>query len=132
MIVPFTLLLMGWGMLRTMRLRSLALLCLTAIALPLPARPPSAGSPAGNDAPPAAATMRQRDHERVREAVARGEMVPLETILADALKRHPGRLLEVELEGGEYEVEILGADGVVRELEYDARSGELLEIEVED
>ena len=78
------------------------------------------------------ATMSPRDHERVREAVARGEMVPLEHALDDAQRRHAGQVLEVELEGDEYEIEILGDDGVIRELEYDARTGELLEVEVED
>ena len=78
------------------------------------------------------ATMSPRDHERVRAAVARGEMVPLEDVLADAQRRAPGQVLEVELEGDEYEVEILGDDGVIRELEYDARTGELLEVEVEE
>ena len=73
-----------------------------------------------------------RDHERVRAAVARGEMVPLARVLADAQGRHPGKVLEVELEDGEYEVEIIGDDGVIRELEYDARTGALLEVEVED
>ena len=34
--------------------------------------------------------------------------------LADAQRRHPGTVLEVELEEGEYEVEILGEDGVIR------------------
>ena len=78
------------------------------------------------------ATLSGRDHERVRAAVARGEMVPLAPILADAQRRHPGKILEVELEGDEYEVEILATDGVIWELEYDARSGELLEIEIEE
>ena len=74
-----------------------------------------------------------RDHERARIAQSRGEFVPLEEILADAEKRQPGRVIEVELEGDdEYEIEILRADGVVVELEYDARSGELLELEVEE
>lgn len=74
-----------------------------------------------------------RDHERARAAQSRGEFVPLEVILADAEKRQPGRVLEVELEGDdEYEIEILRADGVVVELEYDARTGKLIELEVED
>ena len=80
----------------------------------------------------ATAQLSARDHERVRAAVARGEMVPLADVLADAQRRHPGTVLEVELEGDEYEVEILGEDGVILELEYDAATGELLEIEVEN
>lgn len=72
------------------------------------------------------------DHTRVREAVERGEMVSLADLIADAQRRHPGRILEVELEGSEYEIEILTDEGVVMELEYDSATGELLEIEVEN
>ena len=79
-------------------------------------------------APPA------RDHERARAASARGDFVPLETLLADAERREPGgRVLDVELEADdEYEIEILRRDGTVVELEYDARSGRLIELEVDD
>ena len=89
--------------------------------------------PSPSPAPPstAAAALSQRDYERVRAAVERGDMVPLEGVLADAQRRHAGTVLEIELERGEYEVEILGDDGVIRELEYDARTGALLEVEVE-
>lgn len=74
-----------------------------------------------------------RDHERAREAQRRGEFVALSGILADAERREPGRVLDVELEDDdEYEVEILRADGKVVELDYDARSGRFLDAEVED
>jgi uncharacterized membrane protein YkoI len=51
--------------------------------------------------------------------------------------RYPGsRVLEVELEEEHgrysYEMEVLTAQGVVRELELDARTGELLQDELED
>ena len=75
---------------------------------------------------------RQHDHDDARSAVARGERVALATIVTDALRRHPGKLIEAELDGNEYEIEILREDGRVVELEYDARSGELRDIEVED
>ncbi|MDH1688981.1 PepSY domain-containing protein [Stenotrophomonas maltophilia] len=52
--------------------------------------------------------------------------------MRDALKRFPGQLLEVELDDGVYEVEILRSDGVVVELDYDARSGKLLKTELDD
>ena len=87
---------------------------------------------------PAACTVaaehgaRQHDHDDARSAVARGERVALATLVADALRRHPGKLIEAELDGNEYEIEILREDGRVVELEYDARSGELRDIEVED
>ena len=118
MSVPFTQTLGGCGILPPMRARPallVALLCLLPVSVP------------AEDA-----TLSQRDHERVRAAVAAGEMVPLEDVLADAQRRHAGKVLEVELEGDEYEVEILGDDGVIRELEYDVRTGELLEVEVEN
>jgi uncharacterized membrane protein YkoI len=81
----------------------------------------------------AAAGAPPRDHERARAAQRHGDFVPLETILADAEKRQPGRVLDVELEDDhEYEIEILRADGVMVELEYDARTGKLIELEVGD
>ena len=61
-----------------------------------------------------------------------GRYVPLEGVVRDALKRHPGQLLEVELDDGVYEVEILRADGMVVELDYDARNGRLLKTELDD
>ena len=114
---PFIPALAGWGILPPMR-ASLSLLLVAACLMPSPGATEDAG-------------LSSRDHDRVRAAVARGEMVPLETVLADAQRRHAGTILEVELEGNEYEVELLGDDGVIRELEYDARTGELLEVEIE-
>ena len=75
------------------------------------------------------------DHERAREAVRQGEILPLEKILARAREAFDGEMLEVELEEEDhapfdgrlvYEVKMLDADGAVTELYYDARTGELL------
>ena len=73
-----------------------------------------------------------RDHERARDARSSGQYVSLQSILDDAQAREPGRVIEVELEDDEYEIEILRPDGVVVELEYDARTGELLSRDIED
>jgi uncharacterized membrane protein YkoI len=75
-----------------------------------------------------------RDHERARDARSSGQYVSLQTILYDAEVREPGRIIEVELdeEDDEYEIEILRSDGIVVELEYDARTGELLDRDIED
>ena len=78
-----------------------------------------------------AACANAQEGAAARAAVARRERVPLETILADAERRHPGRVIDIELEDGVYEIEILLADGRVAELEYAAKSGRLLESEVE-
>ncbi|MFZ5491510.1 MAG: PepSY domain-containing protein [Pseudomonadota bacterium] len=91
-------------------------------------------APAASDAstvPPLAAAS-QADSERARAGVRSGEFVSLERIVQDAQRRHPGRILEIELEGDEYEVELLTDDGVQVELEYDARTGHLLEVEYDD
>lgn len=75
-----------------------------------------------------------RDHERARAARSMGNYVSLQSILDDAERRESGRVVDVELDDDdhEYEIEILRADGVVVELEYDARTGELLDREIED
>lgn len=66
-----------------------------------------------------------------------GEVLSFQAILREAEARHPGaRLLEAELDDDDgeliYEIELLTRDGVVRELEIDARSGRLLEDEVDN
>ncbi|MCC6592365.1 MAG: peptidase [Xanthomonadales bacterium] len=76
------------------------------------------------------------DHEHAREAVRRGELLSLERILALHPPRPGERLLEVEVEHEagrwEYELELLGADGRVRELEIDGASGALLDEDEDD
>lgn len=69
-----------------------------------------------------------------RDGVRSGEFVRLERLLADAERRYPGRVIEVELDQDDdaYEIEILMRDGRVVELTYDARSGRLLEVEIDD
>lgn len=78
----------------------------------------------------------ESDHEAVRELMQQGDILPLEQILAQAREQRPGRVLETELEreGGRhiYELEILGDNGEVWEMKFDAASGELLKEEQED
>lgn len=70
------------------------------------------------------------DHERARQLRSSGSIVPLEQILKDVKRRHPGRVLATDLEErqGEYryEIEVVGSDGIVWEFYYNARTGELL------
>lgn len=72
---------------------------------------------------------------------APGEILPLSEILAATRRIAPGRVIEVELEsdvgfddGGRetrwvYEVEVLTGDNRIVELEFDALTGNLLEID---
>ena len=72
-------------------------------------------------------------HEAARRLRQAGLIVPLGDILADVTARHPGRVIETELERDDgryvYEIELLGDDGHVYEFEFDAASGERLEFE---
>lgn len=68
--------------------------------------------------------------------VESGELQSLQSLVDDALARHPGRLLEAELEQEDgryiYEIEIVTTDGRVMEFEYDGRTGELLDVDEDD
>ncbi|HEY8492447.1 MAG TPA: PepSY domain-containing protein [Myxococcota bacterium] len=81
-------------------------------------------------APPAPAAD---DAARARAGVQEGRYVPLATILDWIEARWYGRAIEIELEEEDgrpvYEVEWLTPQGKVVELEFDARTGELLERE---
>ncbi|MCR2747268.1 PepSY domain-containing protein [Limnobacter parvus] len=76
------------------------------------------------------------DHQRIRQLQRSGEILSLEQIFdrARAVKR--GRILDAELDDDDgryiYEIELLDANGRVWEMEFDARTGRLLELEQDD
>ncbi|MEX5687640.1 MULTISPECIES: PepSY domain-containing protein [Pseudomonas] len=77
------------------------------------------------------AMARDLDQDEALRLRQQGVILPLEQLLQQALDRYPGaKLLEAELEEKHdvyiYEVELLTTDGVVRELDLDASTGELL------
>lgn len=76
---------------------------------------------------------KKSEHNVVREALQRGEVLPLTKILAIANEQVPGDVIEVELEDEKkaliYEIKILTGTGRVREVKIDARTGKVLEIE---
>lgn len=78
----------------------------------------------------------RRDQDIVWNARKRGEILPLEVILGSVLQRYPGEVLKLELddEDGEliYELEVLTRRGIVLEMDVDARTGRILEIEEDD
>lgn len=71
-----------------------------------------------------------RDHERARQAVQAGQVLPLRTVLERLAREHPGQVLEVELEQDDglwiYEVKVLQAGGQLVKLKLDARTAALL------
>lgn len=70
------------------------------------------------------------DHERARQAVEAGEVLPLRTILDRVERDYPGQVMEVELERekGEwvYEVKLLRKGGALIKLKILARDGAIL------
>ncbi|HCS44860.1 MAG TPA: peptidase [Pseudomonas sp.] len=77
------------------------------------------------------AIARDLDQDEALRLRQQGVILPLEQLLQQALDRYPGaKLLEAELEEKHdvyiYEVELLTTEGVVRELDLDATTGQLL------
>ena len=85
---------------------------------------------------PMIASADKDDHERAKQLREAGDIVALEFILQKAQEKYPGKVLEVEIENEHdtvvYEIEILDKQGVVWELKFDARNGELIKSEKED
>lgn len=73
------------------------------------------------------------DHLKARQLVEAGAILPLEQLIDQAQLEHPGRILEVEFEQENeryvYEIELVDSNGEVWELEYDAKTGDLIEKE---
>jgi uncharacterized membrane protein YkoI len=91
---------------------------LLALALALAATPASAGLD---------------DMTRAREALERGEVLPLAGILAKVEQEIDARVIEVEFEQGEggayvYEFELITQDGRLLEAVADAVTGEILSL----
>ena len=74
-----------------------------------------------------------REHDAIRAALQRGEVLPLARILAIAQEKVPGDVIEVELESKRaalvYEIKVLTQSGRVREVKIDARTGSVLSVE---
>jgi hypothetical protein len=70
------------------------------------------------------------DHERARQAVEAGDVLPLRTIFERVERDYPGQVMEVELdrEKGEwvYEIKLLRKGGILMKLKIHARDGTIL------
>ncbi len=74
--------------------------------------------------------LAENDHDLARELKQAGDILSLEKILEKAQQLHPGHVLEVELERKElryiYEIETVDTKGNVWEMQFDAKTAELL------
>lgn len=76
-------------------------------------------------------------HDHARLALERGEVRPLAEILARVAEIVPGEVIHVEFERQHqrehpvwmYEIKVLAADGRLREVEVDAATGRILNVE---
>lgn len=79
---------------------------------------------------------RDVDQDEALYLVEQGVVKPLQEFLDDALERFPGRFLQAELEWDDgryiYELEIVTKANRVLELEYDAVTGKLLDVDEDD
>lgn len=93
------------------------------------------GLAGGQDAPTHALAPGP-DVELARDLVERGEILPLAKVLALLQARHPGQIVEVELEYSHgklvYEVDMITRDGRLIEVDMDAATGEIVDLEEED
>ena len=83
-----------------------------------------------------AAVVADEDHVMARKLHEAGEIRSLEEISARARSEKPGEILETELERDHgryvYEIEILDPQGQVWELKLDAKTGDLIQAEIDD
>lgn len=82
------------------------------------------------------AAVADQDYVAARKLRESGEILSLENIAERARTAKSGEILETELdrEGGRYvyEIEVLDQAGQVWELKLDAKTGDLIDIEIDD
>lgn len=85
---------------------------------------------------PLSASADDIDQDEALALTEQGVILPLQSLIADALRRFPGRFLEADLERDDgryiYELEIVTQDRRVIELEYDAVTGTLLDVDIDE
>lgn len=74
--------------------------------------------------------------DEVWELKQSGKIMPLEDVIKQVRRDYPGRIIEIELEDEDgryiYELELVDENGVVWELDVDAKTGQVLKYEQDD
>ena len=82
----------------------------------------------------AAAPLRadESDHDRARQALEQGKVLPLRTVLDKVEREYGGQAIKIEFEQEDgrfvYEIRLLQTDGRVVKLEVDAVNGKVLSV----
>ena len=70
------------------------------------------------------------DHDRARQALQAGEIIPLEKVIEKVNRDNPGQVMEVELEHKSdrwvYEIKLLRLGGLLVKLLVDASNGKVI------
>jgi uncharacterized membrane protein YkoI len=73
------------------------------------------------------------DLDRLRDAVNRGEVLPLSDLQANVRRAFPGEIIRVELEEDDgrfiYEFKVLKANGRLVDIEMDAKDGRVIDVD---
>ncbi|MGE4437054.1 PepSY domain-containing protein [Achromobacter sp.] len=79
---------------------------------------------------PGAGQADERDHDRAREALQAGKVLPLRSVLDIVERDFPGQVVKVEFEEDDglflYEIRLLQPGGSLVKLKIDARDGRVL------
>lgn len=77
-----------------------------------------------------------KDLDRLRDAVKRGDVLPLSVLQEKLRARYPGDIIRVELDEDDdrfiYEFKVLQANGRLYEIEMDAKDGAILDVDDDD
>lgn len=108
--------------------------CLSAVAAAACAQCLAALCVAALPAP--AAARGDHDHDRARQALEAGQVLPLPAVLERLQCEVPGQVLEVELEqeGGRwiYEIKLITPAGQLTKVKLDARTAEVLRVKARE
>jgi len=78
----------------------------------------------------------ESDLDRLRDAVSRGQVMPLSTLQDSVRRAFPGDIIGLKLDEDDgrfvYEFKILQTSGRLLEIEVDARDGKVLDIDNDD
>lgn len=76
------------------------------------------------------------DLDRLRDAVSRGEVMPLSALQDSVRRAFPGEIIGVKLDEDDgvftYEFKVLQTSGRLLEIEVDARDGKVLDVDGDD
>ncbi|MCY1550950.1 hypothetical protein D9M68_872440 [compost metagenome] len=85
---------------------------------------------------PVAGLADESDHERARQALEAGKVLPLGAVLDIVERDFPGQVVKVEFEEDDdefiYEIRVLQSGGSILKLKIDARDGTLLGVKGRD